>query len=145
MWRAFIDNYLYQCNKGFCVKEILINLLRKWDMCFVAVCELRLSSFSHLNNTSIITLTLQGCALRKTEGSTLFWNFEIQGAQHVLLYEKKLKFPSCLRAKVIVARGHWVLPDHRSALFSYSHEFWPDLYCRQTDWPQQCWPEETPS
>ena len=40
----------------------------------------------HILQTNIIRI--QGCALRKSKGSLLLWNFEIQGAQHMLLYEK---------------------------------------------------------
>lgn len=30
-------------------------------------------------------------------------------------------------------------------LFACWYKFWPDPYCRQADWPWQCWPEEAPS
>ena len=41
----------------------------------------------------------QGCALTKSGGSPVLWNYEIQCVQHMLLM-KKLRCPSCPRAKV---------------------------------------------
>ena len=41
---------------------------------------------------------LQGCPLRKIEGSSVFWTCGIKGAQH-RISRKKLRFSSCLKAK----------------------------------------------
>ena len=49
------------------------------------------------------TETAHGWALKNIEGSPVLWNCEIQGAQHMLLYEKKP--PSYPRAKAKKCQG----------------------------------------
>ena len=43
--------------------------------------------------------SIEGCALRKIEGSPVLWNCKIKGAQHMICM-KKLRFSSHPRAKV---------------------------------------------
>ena len=49
--------------------------------------------------TSSSDAVLQGCALRKTEGSPVLWACEIRDAQHMICV-KNARFSSCPRAKV---------------------------------------------
>ena len=49
--------------------------------------------------TSSSDVVLQGCALRKTEGSSVLWACEFRDAQHMICM-KKVRFSSCPRAKV---------------------------------------------
>ena len=46
-----------------------------------------------------IIIWVQGCALRKIEGTPVLWTCKIQGAQHVI-FMKNLRFSSRPRAKV---------------------------------------------
>ena len=48
---------------------------------------------------SYIKFPFQGCTLRKYEGSSVLWTYEIQGAQHAIPMRKP-RFSSCLVAKV---------------------------------------------
>ena len=50
-------------------------------------------------NFLIIHRKVQGCALRKIEGSPVLWNCKIKGAQHMICM-KKLRFPSRPGGKV---------------------------------------------
>ena len=61
-------------------------------MLFMVKCLFTIVSFQ-------LMFSLQGCTLRKIEGSPELWNCKIQGAQHMICV-KNLRFSSCPRAKV---------------------------------------------